>query len=228
MPVLGNHHDFRWGSKAWLSVHHPGGWDQFISIILGMRPTQNSRGSNTYSRWVRMLLLVTVCNSHHQDDNILRLRIFFKTSICHCCWYAFYDKKYIPSQVSKLPSIPPFVSSQASVFLANLLPIFQTSSLGASNHAAPATVQRVQQHLPPGKIRRSHQPPAWHRVGKTLKRKSWDRSSPKKMAIHSDSTELYTVETQRKKALLIQKFPDKVSHPTFPTQPKTTKKNKLS
>lgn len=37
--------------------------------------------------WARMLpLLVTVCNSHHQNDNILRLRNFFETFICHCCW----------------------------------------------------------------------------------------------------------------------------------------------
>lgn len=37
--------------------------------------------------WARMLpLLVTVCNSHHQNDNILRLRKLLLTFICHCCW----------------------------------------------------------------------------------------------------------------------------------------------
>ena len=120
------------------------------------------------------------CNSHHQDDNSLRLRNCLKP-FCETVagWrvdstYEFYDKSSIC--LNRIPShlsFPPkYQHSWEFTTIPNLPDI-----AGASSHAAPAIVQRVQQPLPPKENTKvtPHAP-----LGKTTHR---NHGSSPKMAI---------------------------------------------
>lgn len=134
----------------------------------------------------------------------------------------------IPSQVSKLPSIPPFVSSQASIFLSIYS---QPSKHHRWGHQTMLHQQLFKEfsstfHLPCHQ-RRVTPPPAWHHYGKHFNGNHGSGHPPTKWPYQVTVPSLNTVETQRKKNTFYLEVPWWSLTPNF-SQPNKKKHNKTA
>ena len=129
----------------------------------------------------------------------------------------FYDKtkkkhQSIPSQVSKLPSIPPFVSSQASIF-------FSIYSQPSKHHRWGHQTMLHQQlfkefsstfHLPCHQRRENTKvtpPPAWHHYGKHFNGNHGSGHPPTKWPYQVTVPSLILLRLKEKKTLFYPEAP---------------------